>query len=382
MKIHILIYFICLYSLQANSQTFKKYYGGKSSEYGNSISSAKDGGFVVVGSSNSTGNKQIYLLKIDSSGKEVWSSYFGGNSFEDAMSVKNTKDGGFILCGITKSFKTNYDGDVYVVKTDSLGKEEWSKLYGGEKMEIGNSVLQTTDGSYIIAGNSIKADRTQDIYLLKIDNKGNEVWNKSFSSVGTYDAKGNGVTLTLKGSIVIAGAMQTPKGYNNTLIQLGAENDTSWQCSSGGVEGNVLYSIAACSDSGFAVCGSIGGGTGNAFIMKTNKFGKKIWSKTLGIPENGEIFNAVIETKDKSIVAVGSTTGKGSGKNDVYLVKFDAKGKLLWEKYLGTPADDYGKSVIETDTGGFVIIGTSHSDPSVAEQILIYKTNSKGDFEP
>ena len=80
--------------------------------------------------------------------------------------------------------------------------------------------------------------------------------------------------------------------------------------------------------------------------------------------------------------AVGSTTGKGNGKFDVYLVKFDAKGKILWEKYLGTPADDYGNSVIETANGNFVITGTSLSDPAMQEQILIYKTNANGDIEP
>lgn len=382
MKKYILLLFVCVFALNANSQTFKKYYGGKNTEYGNSVAAANDGGFAVIGSSNSSGNKQVYLLKTDSAGKELWNNSFGGKNFEDGINIKNTSDGGYIICGITKSFKENYDGDVYLIKTDSLGKEEWSKLYGGEKMEIGNYVLQTPEGAYLIAGNCIKPDKTQDMYLLKVDSKGNELWNKSFSSVTTYDAESKGVVITLKGSIVVGGAMQNSKGYNNTLIQLGAENDTSWQSSSGGEEANHLNSIIAFSDSGFVFCGTVGGGTGNAFIMKTNKYGKKIWSKSLGVPENYESFNTVIETMDHNIIAVGSTTGKGNGKFDVYLVKFDSKGKIIWEKYIGTPADDYGNSVIETASGSFVIAGTSLSDPTMQEQILIYKTNANGDIEP
>ena len=379
---HTLPIIFCFIATQTHSQTFLKYYGGKYTEYANSIAPSNDNGFVVAGSSNNTGNKQVYLLKIDSAGNELWSIYFGGNSFEDAMCVRNTTDGGYIICGISKSFKENYDGDVYLIKTDSLGKEQWSKLFGAEKMEIGNSVLQTADGGYLVAGNCIQPDKTKDMYLLKVDSKGNQLWNKSFSATSTYDAECKGVVITQKGSLVIAGAMQNPKGYDNTLIQLGAENDTSWQTGSGGQESNHLNSIIAFSDSGFVFCGTIGGGTGNAFIMKTNKYGKKIWSKTLGIPENSESLNSVIETKDHHILAVGSTTGKGNGKFDVYLVKFDAKGKILWEKYLGTPADDYGNSVIETANGNFVITGTSLSDPAMQEQILIYRTNANGDIEP
>lgn len=382
MKNPVLLILICFMAKQTHSQTFLKCYGGKNTEYGNSIAHANDDGFVVAGSSNNTGNKQIYLLKIDSAGNQLWDTYFGGKNFEDATSVRGTEDGGYIICGITKSFKETYDGDVYLIKTDSLGKEQWSKLYGAEKMEIGNAVIQTTDGGYLVAGNRIQPDKTQDMYLLKIDRKGNELWNKTFSSVTTYDAESNAVVVTPKGSIVIGGSMQNAKGYNNSLIQLGAENDTTWQTNSGGQESNHLHSLITHSDSGFVFCGTIGGGTGNAFIMKTNKYGNKIWAKTLGIPENYERFNSVIETKDHHLLAVGSTTGKGNGKYDVYLVKFNEVGKVLWEKYLGTPADDYGNAVIEARNGDFVITGTSFSDPAMQEQILIYRTNVNGDIKP
>ena len=146
MKNPVLLILICFMAKQTHSQTFLKCYGGKNTEYGNSIAHANDDGFVVAGSSNNTGNKQIYLLKIDSAGNQLWDTYFGGKNFEDATSVRGTADGGYIICGITKSFKETYDGDVYLIKTDSLGKEQWSKLYGAEKMEIGNAVIQTTDG--------------------------------------------------------------------------------------------------------------------------------------------------------------------------------------------------------------------------------------------
>lgn len=282
---------------------------------------------------------------------------------------------------MTKSFSPTYEGDVYVIKTDSLGKEEWAQHYGAEKTETGLAIALTPDGGYVVSGNAIMPDRWQDIYVIKLNAKGSEEWHKTFSATGTYSADATGVVVTPKGSIVIGGAIQNGKGYNNTLIQLGALLDSSWQRNTGGEEANHLQGISYCSDSGFIVCGTMGGGTGNAFIMKTNKYGNRLWSKNIGLPENRESFNAVIETKDKNYVAIGSTTGKGQGKADVYLVKFNIQGKILWEKYHGTAADDYGTSLLET-SDGFIITGTSLSDPANAEQILIYKTNATGDIEP
>lgn len=386
MKINIKLITLLLISLYVNgvfSQTFKKYYGGKNTEYGTSIALSANGSLVVAGSSNSSGNKQIFLLKVDASGKEIWSNNFGGKSYEEGTSVKCTKDGGYVVCGITKSFKNNYEGDMYLIKTDSLGKEQWSKFYGGEKMEIANSVLQYSDEGYVLVGSAKSEDRSQDIYVVKTDEKGNEQWNKTFSAKGTYDAEGTGVCLGKNEGIIVGGAIQNEKGFNNVLIKIGAGKDSSWQKNSGGQESNHIRSVKSCTDQGIVCCGIIGGGKGNAFIMKNDAKGNKIWVKNIGFPASSEVFNDVIESSDKCYVAVGSNDAQGgNGKYDVYVVKFDAKGKVIWEKFLGTPADDYGNAIVETKNGGFAITGTSNYDANSSEQILIYKINSKGEVEP
>jgi len=160
-------------------------YGGTGNDYGWSVQQTYDGGYIIGGSTYSYGNSgDLYLLKTDENGEEIWSQTFGTSNYEDGYDVKQTNDGGFIFVG-TKEVVDNYDDlDVYLIKTNEYGNEIWSQTFGGTGYDIGWSVQQTSDGGYIITGETSKCEDEQgnivdcgdecpQIYLIKTDDQGN-----------------------------------------------------------------------------------------------------------------------------------------------------------------------------------------------------------------
>ena len=156
------------------SQTF----GGISSDWGYSVQQTNDGGYIITGNTNSFGNgsSDVYLIKTDGNGNEQWSQTFGGTDGDEGYSVKQTTDGGYIITGWTASFGSPY-GQIYLIKTDGNGNEQWSQTFGGtiwnSSVSSGNSVQQTTDGGYIITGMINNEFDIMDIILIKTDSNGN-----------------------------------------------------------------------------------------------------------------------------------------------------------------------------------------------------------------
>ena len=166
---------------------WSKTYGGAGSENAKSVIQASDGGYLLGGITESfgAGNGDMYFVKTDASGNEEWSKTFGGASSENAKSVIQASDGGYLLGGFTYSFG-NGESDIYLVKTDASGNEEWSNTLGGTRSEFANSILETSDGGYLLGGytDSFGAG-TDDFYLVKTDAIGNEEWSKTFGGTST-----------------------------------------------------------------------------------------------------------------------------------------------------------------------------------------------------
>jgi hypothetical protein len=155
---------------------FTKTFGGENTDAALSVQQTADGGYIIAGDTESfgAGGWDAYLVKIDGEGNEVWYQTFGGEAHDTAYSVQQTADGGYIIAGDTESFGAG-GLDIYVIKTDGAGNEEWSQTFGGVGSDVALSVQQTTDGGYIIAGDTESFGAGTDAYLVKTDGEGNHI---------------------------------------------------------------------------------------------------------------------------------------------------------------------------------------------------------------
>ncbi len=180
----------------------------------NDVHQTSDGGYILVGSAIYSNYNHVYMVKTDASGDTLWTKYYGGGGQDWGNQIQQTSDNGFVIIGETTSFGAG-SGDVYVIKTDSLGLALWSKVYGSTNVDVGYSIKQTPDGGYILGGVSQSfGPNPVNCYLIKINSSGIPAWSKIYGGSGS--SFGYSVDITTDGGYVLAG--------NNTGLGAGGSD--------------------------------------------------------------------------------------------------------------------------------------------------------------
>ncbi len=199
---------VYLIKTDSNGDTlWTKTFGGEEDDKGWSVQQTNDGGYIITGYTLSFGASyysDVYLIKTDSNGDSLWTKVFNGGSSDLGYSVEQTTDGGYIISGVTWSSGYGND-DVYLIKTDCNGDTLWTKTFGGTAYESGlTSVQQTIDGGYIVTGSTNSfGNGNDDVFLIKTDSDGNTLWTRTFG--GTGDDCGISVQQTTDGGYIIVG---------------------------------------------------------------------------------------------------------------------------------------------------------------------------------
>jgi len=251
----------------------------------------------------------------------IWSTTFGGDSQDGGFEGQETSDGGFIIIGGNQSFG-NGEGDVWLIKTDSNGNEEWNHTYGGDEGEKGFSGHQTDDGGYIITGYTWSfGNGENDIWLIKTDSLGQEEWNKTFGETG--NEAGESVQQTSDGGYILVGSTSSFQNYSDT------------------------------------------------WLIKTDSQGNEEWNQVFIGSNSYNHPHSVQETSNGGYIIIGTTNSFGEGDYDVWLIKADSQGNEEWSQTFGGSEDDYGKSVQQTSDGDYIVIGTTSSFGNYSDVLLL-----------
>jgi hypothetical protein len=339
-------------------------YGGASLDWGRCVSLTSDGGYIIAGMTWSfgAGREDVYLVKTDSDGDTLWTRTYGGSDHDGGYSVQQTSDGGYIIAGYTESFGAG-ETDAWLLKTDSSGDTLWTRTYWGWRSEAGNSVQQTSDGGYIIAGYAERLGVGADVGLLKADSSGNTLWTRTYG--GSSDDKGYSAQLTSDGGYIIAGdTWSFGAGRSDVyLLKTDSSGDTLWTRTYGGTGSDRGYSVQQTSDGGYIIAGeteSFGAGDDDVYLVKSDSKGNTLWTCTYG-GRGYDRGRSVQQTSDGGYIIAGYTNSFGAGNTDFWLLKTDSSGDTLWTRTYGEMPYDYGRSVEQTSDGGYIIAGDTRS---------------------
>jgi predicted secreted protein len=236
------------------------YFGGVNTDQGRSIQQMTDGGYIIIGNSDFSGNgdQDICLIRTDSQGDSLWTKTFGGSGLELGADVQILEDGGFILLGSTESFG-NGGSDIWLIKTDSQGETTWTKTFGDNSSDYGKSILKTPDDGYIIRGatESFGYGNTA-LVLIKIDSTGNKMWDNAFG--GSDGEGGNALGKTNDGGhiLICHSYVHENSAYDIRLIKIDGSGSVDWDKTYGSLTDNYGFSVLQTFDGGYALTGSIG----------------------------------------------------------------------------------------------------------------------------
>ena len=325
--------------------TWQKSLGGSNDDFAYSIQLTADGGYVVAGQSASNdgdvsgnnGGNDYWVVKLDSTGNIVWQKSLGGSNDEVGSFIQITTDGSYIITGHSNSNDGDVSGnhgsyDYWVVKLDSTGNIVWQKSLGGSNNEESYSCIQpTSDGGYIFAGSSISNDGDvsgnhgyNDYWVVKLDDSGNIVWQKSLG--GSTQDEAHSVQLTSDGGYIVT-------GYTTS-------ND-------GDVSGN--------------------NGGWDFWVIKLDSSGNIVWQKSLG-GSSYEYADFIKPMSSSDYIVVGSSysnDGDVSGNHGLYdywVVRFNSTGNLVWQKSMGGSSQEFGNFIQPTTDGGYIVAGSSGSN--------------------
>ena len=397
-----------------------KSFGGSGEDTAQAIIETTDGGYAILGFTNSTDGdiqekslavNDYWLLKLDAEGNLQWNKTYGGSKDDRGQSLVQTQDGGYALTGYAMS--DDGDGSVnngfhdnWVLKLDASGIIEWEKSFGFSGHDHSYDILQTIDGGYFFTGfldiTSARADGNTEkaetitrhgvgeFWGTRINKIGDVEWRGYFG--GTNNDRAHAVVQSEDMGFVMAGFSEsddldisnTQGSYDFWMVKVDENGNMIWERSFGGSGIEIAYDIAKTNGNGYVIVGntfSADGDIGNSkgesdiWLIKVNDAGSLVWERSFG-GSQFDAAQAVTPSKDGGFFVIGNSksldldTNSNAGENDIWIVKTDANGNLVWQKSFGGSNIDFGFDVIENQDGSILLVGESSSAdfPSVSSK--------------
>jgi hypothetical protein len=388
-----------------------KSFGGTGEETAQAVIETADGGYAILGYTNSTDGdiqdkslnvNDYWLLKLDADGNLQWNKTYGGSKDDRGQSLVQTLDGGYALTGYAMS--DDGDGSVnngfhdnWVLKLDASGTIEWEKSFGFSGHDHSYDILQTTDGGYFFTGfldiTSARADGNTEksgtltrhgvgeFWGTRINKIGDVEWRGYFG--GTNNDRAHGAVQSEDLGFVMAGFSEsndfdisdTQGSYDFWLVKVDDKGNMLWERSFGGSGIEIAYDIAKTDDNAYVVVGntfstdgdiSATKGESDIWLIKVDDAGRLIWEKSFG-GSQFDAAQAVTPSKNGGFFVIGNSkssdadTTENAGENDIWIIKIDAEGNLVWQKSFGGDNIDFGFDIVENSDGSVLLVGETSS---------------------
>ena len=400
----------------------KNMFGGTATELAYSSAKTADGGHIAAGSTTSSngdvtghqGNQDFWVTKFDKKGNLQWQKTFGGSGDDQARSIITTLDGGYAITGNTSSNDGNIslnqgDFDYWVVKIDASGNLQWQKTYGGSGNDMAYSMIQSPDGTYAVTGQSSSNNGNvtgnlggHDFWIVKLDNTGNILWEKS---VGTSSTESSlSIINSSTNGFIVSGYTYPPNGFPDFFIaKLSSSGAVEWQRTYGGSNTEICTQIISSSDGGYLATGYTDSNDGNItsnhgsydfWLLKIDESGNIQWQKTYGGTGDDRAYS-VIQTSDGGYAIGGSSTSNDGdvvsnhSLMDFWIVKVNNTGVIQWNKNIGGNGNEQCNSIIQETNGDYIVTGFSNSgNREIARPVaggtdfLVVRLSNAGEFKP
>jgi len=352
----------------------------------------------------------LFILTSFMSLDAQWARTYGGDDDEEAYSIQQTSDGGYILAGNTSSYDTlteQYWSDILILKLDSDGEIEWQRKYGGESdVDSASSIQQTSDGGYIVAGETFSWVWVQygeqpeegwweptdpDILILRLNSTGEIIeWQRTYG--GDDGDYAYSIQQTSDGGYIVAGETYSFGAEDEDIwvLKLDSNGEIEWQRTYGGRNEDGAYSIQQTSDEGYIIAAytdSFGAGEENIWILKLDSNGEIEWQRTYGGDDDDNAYS-IQQTSDEGYIVVGETYSIDAESSDFWVLKLDSNGGIEWQRTYGGDDDDYAISIQQTNDGGYILAGETYRVEEINEwweqwqsDVCILKLSSNGDIE-
>jgi len=331
-----------------------------------------DGGFAMSGQSVSgidpNDDGEAYLIRIDALGNALWEQNYGGTLYDAASDLIQTLDGGFLILGWTRSFGEG-ERDFYLVKTDSLGNQQWQRTYGNSGNEGGWSIMRLTNGNYILTGGGSDDGVTSHGRLYEVDPTGEVVWQRNYAM-----QSGNSLFKTLEmedGSLVSVG-LTTTSGEGNAgwLIKTDSEGIAQWQRKYNKNENtDLFYSLLATEDGGFLLSGQAVNEETNsqdAWLLKVDSVGCAYPNCIVGVDE-AEPSKVMVDVWPNPTTDFLNIELQQQGVAEVQL--YDMAGKLLFQKQTTQLREVIDVSALES---GLYLLSVLQGDMKTTVKVMVW----------
>ncbi len=346
---------------------WQKTYGGEDDDIANDVVMLENGDNAIIGTCKSFNAQRsdICVTRITADGSIVWRKLLGGKKQDKGVSITRAKDGNLLILGSGKSFNDNADKDLYVAKLSLDGKVIWEKSFGGDRDEYAGGIAGLANGGVMVVGDTESFSKRgyKDIYIVILNKNGKKVSQRTIG--GKLNDEAKALTRTADGNFMMVGAREVNRSGDSDFFFFFFDQNGKkiWAKSLGENEYDVLNAVAPTPDGGVVATGatrSYNSEQTDLAVTYFNKKGKLIWFKIYGFKYYDE-GNAVTVTKDGNYLVAGKTNSMGKGDFDNYLLALDSKGKLIWSKVYGDRNRDIAHGITRTSDGSVLIVGESDS---------------------